>query len=50
MMALLVSIGTRLRPREHLSMLQFSWKVLTPVGLLNVLIVGGLILLGVGVK
>ena len=50
MMALLVSIGTRLRPRDTYAMLQFSWKVLTPVGLLNVLIVGGLILLGVGVK
>jgi NADH-quinone oxidoreductase subunit H len=49
MMALLIGLGTRVKPRSTDQMLQLSWKVLTPVGLLNVLIVGGLILLGVGV-
>jgi NADH-quinone oxidoreductase subunit H len=29
-------------------MLALSWKLLTPLGLLNVLLVGGLILLGIG--
>ncbi len=50
MMVLLVGLGARFRPLTTDEMLQLSWKILTPVGLANVLIVGGLILLGVGVK
>ena len=40
--------GSKVRLRSTAEMLAFSWKVLIPVGLLNVLVVGGLILLGVG--
>ncbi len=50
MTALFAFAGTRVKPRDTHQMLMLSWKILTPVGLLNVLIVGGLILLGVGVK
>lgn len=49
-LVLLVWSGGRFRPMTIDRMLQLSWKVLTPVGLVNVLIVGGLILMGVGVK
>lgn len=45
---LMVWLGGRLRLRSTAEMLALSWKVLIPVGLLNVLVVGGLILLGVG--
>lgn len=48
MIALMVWLGRRFEPLSTARMLELSWKVLTPVGLVNVLIVGGLILLGVG--
>ncbi len=48
LMALMLWLGARFPPLSTARMLELSWKVLTPVGLLNVLIVGGLILLGVG--
>lgn len=48
LMALMLWIGTRFRPMSSAKALQLSWKVLTPVGMLNVLVVGVLILLGVG--
>lgn len=44
----MLRIGGRMRPRSTAEMLALSWKVLIPVGLVNVLLVGGLILLGVG--
>lgn len=46
--AALVWAGSRLRPRSTAALLALSWKVLIPVGLVNVLLVGALILLGVG--
>lgn len=45
---ILVGVGARLQRRSTAQMLALSWKVLIPVGLVNVLVVGGLILLGVG--
>lgn len=48
LMALMVWLGTRVRLLTTDEMLRLSWKVLIPVGLANVLIVGALILLGVG--
>jgi len=48
LMALMLWIGRRVRPLSTAQMLALSWKFLTPVGLLNVLLVGGLILLGLG--
>lgn len=48
MMAFMLWAGRKVRLLSTASMLELSWKVLTPVGLLNVLVVGGLILLGVG--
>jgi NADH-quinone oxidoreductase subunit H len=50
LMALMLWLGRRARPRSTAEMLALSWKVLIPVGLVNVLVVGGLILLGVGVS
>ncbi len=50
MMLLLTVAGSQIQPLTTHQMLQFSWKVLTPVGLANVLLVGLEILLGVGVK
>jgi len=50
MMLLFTWLGAKFRPMTTDEMLQLSWKILTPVGLANVLVVGGLILLGVGVK
>lgn len=47
-MALIVGLGLFTRPRSVAEMLALSWKVLIPIGLLNVLVVGFLILLGVG--
>jgi NADH-quinone oxidoreductase subunit H len=47
-MALMLWLGRRVRPLSTAQMLALSWKFLTPLGLLNVLLVGGLILLGVG--
>ncbi len=43
-------IGQKVKLLSTAKMLELSWKILIPVGLLNVLIVGGLILLGVGGK
>lgn len=48
LMALMLWLGQRARPRSTAEMLALSWKVLIPVGLLNVLLVGGMILLGIG--
>jgi len=48
LMALMLLLGRRVKPLSTAQMLQLSWRVLIPVGLLNVLLVGGLILLGVG--
>ena len=47
-MALLLWAGRRFRPRSTAETIAFGWKVLVPIGLLNVLVVGALILLGVG--
>jgi NADH-quinone oxidoreductase subunit H len=47
-MALMVWLGTRVRLLSVAEMLALSWKILIPVGLLNVLIVGVEILFGVG--
>ncbi len=47
LMALMLGLGRLVRPLSTAEMLALSWKILTPVGLLNVLLVGGLILLGV---
>lgn len=46
-MALMIGLGRRLRLRSTAQMLSLAWKGLIPLGLVNVLIVGGLILLGV---
>lgn len=48
--ALMVWAGRRIRPRSTAEMLALAWKVLIPVGLANVLLVGLLILLGIGVE
>lgn len=48
LMALMLWLGQRVRPLSTAKMLALSWKFLTPVGLVNVLLVGGLILLGIG--
>jgi NADH-quinone oxidoreductase subunit H len=48
LMAFMLWLGTRVPPQSVARMLALSWKILTPVGLLNVLVVGGLILLGIG--
>lgn len=48
LMALMLLLGRRVKPLSTAQMLQLSWRVLIPVGLVNVLLVGGLILLGVG--
>lgn len=48
LMALMVWGGRRVRPLGVARMLALSWKVLIPVGLFNVLLVGVLILFGVG--
>ncbi|MFZ0390187.1 MAG: NADH-quinone oxidoreductase subunit H, partial [Calditrichia bacterium] len=50
LMALMLWLGMKVKPQTTAGMLSLSWKILTPAGLLNVLIVGALILLGVGVK
>ena len=47
-MALMLWAGRRVRLLSTAEMLALSWKVLTPLGLVNVLVVGLLILLGVG--
>ena len=48
LMALMLWLGRLVKPLTTAQMLKLSWRILTPVGLVNVLIVGGLILLGVG--
>ncbi|KOX41257.1 NADH dehydrogenase [Streptomyces purpurogeneiscleroticus] len=48
LMALMLGLGRCVRPLSTAGMLALSWKVLIPAGLVNVLLVGGLILLGVG--
>lgn len=48
LMTLMLWLGRRARPRSTAEMLALSWKVLIPIGLLNVLLVGGMILLGIG--
>jgi NADH-quinone oxidoreductase subunit H len=45
---LMVSAGHWIRPLSTAEMLALAWKILIPAGLLNVLIVGAEILLGVG--
>jgi len=50
MMALMLYLGTRFRPLSTADMLRLSWRILIPAGLVNVLLVGGLILLGAGPK
>jgi NADH-quinone oxidoreductase subunit H len=48
LMALMLGLGRCVRPLSTAGMLALSWKVLIPAGIVNVLLVGGLILLGVG--
>jgi NADH-quinone oxidoreductase subunit H len=48
LMALMLWLGSRVRLLTTDEMLRLAWKILIPVGLANVLIVGALILLGVG--
>ncbi len=48
LMAFMLWLGRRVQPLSTAQMLKLSWRILTPVGLVNVLIVGALILLGVG--
>lgn len=48
MVWLMLWAGRRVRLLSTAEMLELAWKILIPVGLLNVLIVGALILLGVG--
>lgn len=47
-MALMLWLGRRVRLASTAEMLELAWKILIPAGLVNVLLVGGLILLGVG--
>jgi NADH-quinone oxidoreductase subunit H len=48
LMALMLWLGRTVHPLSTARMLALSWKLLIPLGLVNVLLVGGLILLGVG--
>lgn len=48
LMALMLGLGRCIRPLSTAQMLALSWKLLIPLGLGNVLLVGGLILLGIG--
>jgi len=48
LMALMLWLGRRFQPLSTAQMLSLAWRILIPTGLLNVLIVGGLILAGVG--
>jgi NADH-quinone oxidoreductase subunit H len=50
LMALLVWLGTRVKPFSTARMLKLAWRTLIPLGMINVLVIGGLILLGVGPK
>lgn len=44
---LMIWLGRRVRPLSTAAMLALAWRVLIPAGLVNVLLVGGLVLLGV---
>jgi NADH-quinone oxidoreductase subunit H len=46
MMALMVWLGTRVRPMSTAQMLALAWRLLIPVGMVNVLVIGIEILLG----
>jgi NADH-quinone oxidoreductase subunit H len=48
LMALMLWLGRRMRPLSTAQMLALSWRVLIPIGLANVLVVGTLILLHIG--
>jgi NADH-quinone oxidoreductase subunit H len=48
LMALMLLIGRKVQPMSTAQMLALSWKILIPIGMVNVLIVGGLILLHIG--
>ncbi len=48
LMALMLWLGKLVKPLSTAQMLKLAWRVLIPAGLLNVLLVGALILLGVG--
>lgn len=48
LMALMLWMGRRVRLLSTAEMLALSWNVLIPIGLVNVLLVGGMILLGIG--
>jgi NADH-quinone oxidoreductase subunit H len=48
LMALMLWVGRRVRPLSTSEMLALSWRVLIPAGLANVLVVGVLILLHIG--
>jgi len=48
LMALMLWAGQRVKPLSTAQMLRLSWRILIPAGLVNVLLVGGLILLGAG--
>lgn len=48
LMALMLWLGRLVRPLSTAEMLALSWRVLIPVGLVNVLVVGILILLHIG--
>lgn len=50
LMVLMQWAGSRVRLLSTAEMLAFSWRYLIPIGLLNVLMVGTLILFGVGQK
>jgi NADH-quinone oxidoreductase subunit H len=50
LMVLMKWAGSRVPLLSTAEMLAFSWKYLIPIGLLNVLVVGALILFGVGQK
>ena len=48
LMALMLGLGRLVRPLSTAEMLALSWRVLIPVGLANVLVIGILILLHIG--
>jgi NADH-quinone oxidoreductase subunit H len=48
LMALMLWLGRQVQPLSTAQMLKLAWRVLIPVGLVNVLVVGTLILLHVG--
>ncbi len=50
LMTLMVWLGTRVKPFSTARMLKLAWRTLIPLGMINVLVIGGLILLGVGPK